>query len=181
MFCPNCGKELEDGAKFCGECGADLAEEQTAEVAAEAAGSAAHQSADAVEFSFEKGKMIGNIVYRRTVTEATVSGDRIAISQSVKKIFRKERTETWERDRSRILSAELKTSFDIWDLIYAIIFVALGFVNPLFFLLTALFLFTGYTKSVIIKCDDGSSFKIPVRILQKGEAEKFALMCGRRA
>ena len=98
MFCPNCGKEIEDGAKFCGECGADLAEEQTAEVAAEAAGSAAHQSADAVEFSFEKGKMIGNIVYRRTVTEATVSGDRIAISQSVKKIFRKERTETWESD-----------------------------------------------------------------------------------
>ena len=28
MFCPNCGKELPDGSKFCGFCGADIAAEQ---------------------------------------------------------------------------------------------------------------------------------------------------------
>lgn len=27
MFCPNCGKELPDGSKFCGFCGADIAKE----------------------------------------------------------------------------------------------------------------------------------------------------------
>ena len=29
MFCPNCGKELPDGSKFCGFCGADISKEQT--------------------------------------------------------------------------------------------------------------------------------------------------------
>ena len=28
MFCPNCGKELPDGSKFCGFCGADIGKEQ---------------------------------------------------------------------------------------------------------------------------------------------------------
>ena len=28
MFCPNCGKELPDGSKFCGFCGADISKEQ---------------------------------------------------------------------------------------------------------------------------------------------------------
>ncbi len=28
MFCPNCGKELEDGALFCGECGAKIEQRQ---------------------------------------------------------------------------------------------------------------------------------------------------------
>ena len=26
MYCPNCGKEVEDGALFCGECGAKIGE-----------------------------------------------------------------------------------------------------------------------------------------------------------
>ena len=31
MFCPNCGKEIEDGAKFCSECGAALNSEAETE------------------------------------------------------------------------------------------------------------------------------------------------------
>lgn len=41
MFCPNCGSEVEEGSKFCGVCGASMAEEDTSQTAG-AAGTAAN-------------------------------------------------------------------------------------------------------------------------------------------
>lgn len=49
MFCPNCGKEIEDGAKFCGECGAALNSDAETEREPEQTPAAAQPQPDAAD------------------------------------------------------------------------------------------------------------------------------------
>lgn len=120
---------------------------------------------------------MGNVTYRRIKTNAYIKDGVIYIEQSTKKIFRKERTVKIHIDMQKVVSSELKLALDFWDTLYAIIFAVLGFFRPILFIVAALCLFTGYGKSIIIKTDDGSKFKIPTAALEGDKAQGFLKLC----
>lgn len=135
------------------------------------------QNAENGVFSFDKGKMMGSVTYRRIKTNAYIKDGVIYIEQSTKKIFRKERTVKIHIDMQKVVSSELKLALDFWDTLYAIIFAVLGFFRSILFIIAAICLFSGYGKSIIIKTDDGSKFKIPTAALEGDKAQGFLKLC----
>ena len=60
--CKKCGVSIKEGGAFCPNCG--VAVKPLAAI-----------KSSPQEFTFTKGKMIGNLTYKRTTTKVTLAGD----------------------------------------------------------------------------------------------------------
>lgn len=166
-ICKKCGAALNDDVQFCAECGTPIdciPEEESG-----------HQM-----FHFQKGKMLGELTYKRTNTEVEVSSTALKVHQTVKRIFRKEREEEKVLSFSQIKSACVHVVLDFWDTLYAVVFAVLGLFQPVLFLLAAVCLWCGYGREIEILTVDGDKVKIPLA-LGKGEAKKLVAICSQQS
>lgn len=161
--CQKCGFSLEDDQKFCPKCGAQVEVPVVTEGAAQ-------------EFSFLKKKMLGNLTYKRTTTKITVSGNQVAMTQTLNRLFRRERVVEKSFTTLAVEAVRTHTVLDFWDTLYTIIFVVLGFVQPAIFLLAAVCLWTAYGKEMELTLSGGEKVKIPYAGA-KEDAETFLALC----
>lgn len=164
--CKKCRAELEDEVRFCTKCGAqnDDSPEQTSDVQ---------------EFTFQKGKMMGNVTYKRTKTKVLISATSITVEKAIKKLFRKEKEEKRTLLISQIPSARMHVVLDFWDTLYAIACAVLGVFQPSLFLLAAVCLWCGYGREIEILTTEGNKVKIPLT-REKNEAEQLVAICNRQ-
>ena len=115
------------------------------------------------QLEFYKGTMIGNITYRRVNTSVSVGDSNLHIVKHTKKLFRREEIEDRDFAIEDITLAKVRTVLDFWDTLYAIIFAALGLVNPVFFIISIIFLWCGYGKTIELDIKTGEKYKIPIK------------------
>lgn len=155
-YCEKCKRDISnEGASFCPTCGGSLV------IKTDTMEESTTVSNECKKMSFQKKKMFTYLVYRCTSTEVTIENQMMHLSQTVKKIFRKERTTETNIPMTEIKDISIKTKMDLWDTLYGIIFIILGFFAPVFFLLAALFLFCGYGKIIQIEQNNGIKYLIP--------------------
>lgn len=146
--CKKCGASIREGGAFCPNCGAAVEPLATIESSPQ-------------EFTFTKGKMIGNLTYKRTTTKVTLAGDQVTMVQTLNRIFRSEKNEKKSFLSSSVASIRSHTVLDFWDTLYAVVFVVLGFFQPLLFLLALICFWCGYGKEMEMSLASGEKVKIP--------------------
>ena len=116
---------------------------------------------DYQEFVFTKVKQLGKMTYKRIETNVKVFSDKMSIYQENSRLFKKKQIIEKEILLDAIQKAEINTVWDFWDSIYVIIFIALGFVSPVVFLLAIVCVFCAYGKEIELTLSDGTVFNIP--------------------
>lgn len=179
MYCTNCGNKIDNGANFCVVCGSKIAHVTTGSndtehveedvtlqntKVEETENQSAERACELTEtLVFEKRKMFTYMVYRTTHTEITADDSgALHFTQTIDRLFRKKKTSETKIELSDIKSIDVKVKMDLWDTLYGVFFVILGFFQPAFFLVALMFLYCGYGKMVKIQKKDGSSYFIPV-------------------
>lgn len=163
--CVHCGNELNEKAKFCGKCGSSVEEQKAIHEETVAEEQPRIQEEKQNVFNMEKRKMIGRMTYKVTRTEVINTGEGLDIKQHIHKFFGRDKKSNLLLKYSEIGSAEVKTKMDFWDTLYAVIFGIIYLFelsNIVLLLFVALFLYTGYGKSINLKMKNGLSFEIPV-------------------
>lgn len=125
------------------------------------------------QFLFSRFKRFGRV--RITVIETTlnISEDLLTIDESkTTLLFTKKILLLKTKKIGDIKSISVKHSMDINNVIFAIIFAVIGFVQPPAFLVTALLLWMGYAKKMRIEFDD-ETIVIPAK-----DAKQFNELIG---
>lgn len=148
MFCAKCGAQVT--GKFCTNCGAVASVETLP-----------RSEMETREFRLIKAKMLGTVTYKTTETTVTVSDEMVDIRMSVQKIFRKPQMTEQQIPMKKIQKVSVRTVWDFWDTLYALIFIALGFSAPVLFLGAIVCLWCGYGREVEIILDEGEKCRIP--------------------
>lgn len=162
--CKKCGASVESSGAFCPNCGASMKSPESTESASQ-------------EFTFAKVKMMGNLTYKRTTSEISITGGLATMVQTVKRIFRKEQKNGYSFAISSVTSAKVHTVLDFWDTLYAIILFVLGLFQPACFLIAAICFWCGYGKEIELLLTDGGKIKIPLAG-SKADLEAFLQICG---
>lgn len=166
-YCEYCKKNIADSeAKFCPDCGRALIDRTLVENEAE------DSTTEFPKLVFCKKKMIARLVYKTIYSEVEISVRDLSIKQRIERFIIPNREQEKRILFSEIQKAEIKTKIDFWDALYAIVFGVLGFMNPALFLVTAVCLYTGYGKNLVMKMQNGEEFSIPFRGKLE-EAEKM--------
>lgn len=61
---------------------------------------------------------------------------------------------------SNISKVEVKKKYNIWDILFGIVFLAVGFASPIFFLVAALFFWCARAKSIVITTNISTQVEI---------------------
>ena len=125
------------------------------------------------KINFYKKKMLGYCVYKQVYTEVEISDYAMHISQKLNRIFRKPREIKEYISLTDIDNISIQTKMDFWDTLYGAIFVIFGFFHPLWFLIAAVFFFSGYGKTIRIKKRDGGEFLIPTDAKPDDEVQQI--------
>lgn len=128
------------------------------------------------KLTFSKKKMFTYYTYKWIETTMELNGDNIHIYQSVKRIFRKEYKTEFLFSIDDIKSVQICIEMDFWDTLYAFIFLIFSFFNPVFLILTVLFVYCGYGKVIKVEKKDRSNVNIPME-KQTEDAERFIKYC----
>lgn len=130
-------------------------------------------------FTFFKKTFIGNFVIRTNETVVTVFDAAIKLEQTIKKAFRKRKTEEVTLPLSDIASASVHISFDFWDTLYAIIALVLTFfLHPGCILISAVCAWCGYGKRISIQTKTGATYSIAARGFgTKNEIDTLLSIC----
>lgn len=152
MYCIKCGKLVDDDSKFCLSCGNRIKIED----------SSIDDKINNSEFIFSRHKSLGRIDISHTISKINISNKILNINQQKINFywFKKQPIET-SHELSTITKIKVKKTVDISDLIFAILFILLGFVNPLNFLVSAILLWLGFGYKVIISKINGTYIEIP--------------------
>ena len=102
-------------------------------------------------FSFIKRKGFGRATYLTIRTKTEVKDDVLYVEVQNKHfgIFKGKFT-SYNIKLSDISSVALKTSWNFWYSIYGAIFLVIGFIAPPLFILSAIFFFCAYGKTIEI-------------------------------
>lgn len=178
MYCVKCGKEMLEDAAFCVYCSAkkyvpQLDHSNQIEDGLDEDSERDEESIDKLSekrvFNFSKQKWIGNVVFKKIETHVELAEGILQIDMSVKRLFRSQKYINKIIPLNEIKYASTKTAMDFWDCLYAIIFAVLGIFKPILFIMTALCLFTGYGKEMVLYLGNGSKFEIPMNFASEAE------------
>ena len=131
------------------------------------------------EIKFCKKKMFSYMTYKTIYTNVKIFSDKMSVYQEVQGFFGKPHINTRDILISNIRTVDIRTVFDFWDTLYAVIFILLGFVIPFTFILAIMFAFCGYGKVAEIQLLDGSKFEIPFS-KENNESNELLLACRKR-
>lgn len=163
--CKKCGFDLPEDKTFCPNCGVEIKEAAAIEAAPQT-------------FAFFKQNMLGNLTYKRTSTEITVSDNQIQMKQTLDRFFRKDRITEKSFPVSSVVSVRTHTVMDFWDTLYAIVFGILGFFQPAAFLIALVCLWCAHGREMELTLSNSEKIKIPFAGA-KEEAEKMIKICGK--
>ncbi len=152
MNCKNCGHLLKDNDVFCIACGARVESGEIAEVNGE--------TRDEFNFKKAKGFSYGRN-FKTITTRVTCIDDNIEINTAIK-VFRTRFKNTFLK-HSDIQSVSHKVHFDLWDTLFACMFVVgtcLG-ASPIYLFLAVLFLWCAYGKVIRLELKNGIYVDIP--------------------
>ncbi|MCR5515711.1 MAG: hypothetical protein K6F41_04550 [Lachnospira sp.] len=113
------------------------------------------------EYEFINGKGFGRIWYKTISSTATIRGDELEVIIRDEPLFGKDKEMIEKIRLDDIEDVQIKTGFDFWDLLIAIISLVLLIPSEgKTLLLIPFFLFWSYRKDIIIACRDGSKVVI---------------------
>lgn len=150
MYCQKCGNKVKDEAKFCDKCGlkiehkSDLNNEQE---------ESTNNKINNTTYDFAKVKQLGALNMFTIRSKVVIEKGKILIDSRKDYLgFIKGKSTKRTIKVEDISYAINKKNIDMIDGIYAIIFIVLAiiFVNPIFLLITAVCLWTGYGERVFI-------------------------------
>lgn len=124
------------------------------------------------EFSFRWEKQFSYLTIKTVETKLKISNDKLNVESKGKHLgIIKGKCMTKDIALNSIQGIEIKKLITYSDIAFAVVFALAGFFNPAYFLLSALFIWTGINTSIVIKSREGEEIKIPAN--SKKEAEEF--------
>lgn len=179
MYCPKCGTKLEEEARFCPNCGmkSDLQISNPSENTNLQESSSAAISSDSdpkdnsfeerednkenkeegQEFEFLVQKSFGNITLNYTQANISLFSDHFTLHKH--KIYFpniKGKPEDYYVSWNEVVNITCKKNIETGDLIFAIISAILGFFNPILFLVTAVFIWSGLQRLFVVNLRNGN-------------------------
>ena len=177
MTCKKCGTILSENATFCEKCGERVERIPATYDTADTQNPPSKDMGEEVvreEYTFDKGRMLGRVTYKRIHTEVSVIDTGLRIKKTTKKVFRKAKEEEQFIPFEQITYAKIHTTLDYWDTLYGVCFVLIGFLyNLAALLLAAVFFWCGYGKQVVLTLRNGAKYSIPYSF---GKNESTALV-----
>ena len=163
MHCKKCGNNLDDNSKFCNKCGnkviPTLKNETINEVKKLDENKLNIESNK--EYEFSKRKYLGAITISIINTKAKIDNNKLVVEQQKSHLgFIKGNKKVFTISLNEINSIMVKKAVDLIDGIYAIVFALVGLLNPIWFIVTAVCLWTGYGETVIIQTKSNVKMKI---------------------
>ena len=156
MYCNNCGLLVKEG-EFCSKCGTksthtiNVTEEYPNEL-----------NSEPKLFTFIRHRSIGRGEISCITSEVNIIDSILTIKQQkiIAYFFKKKPIEAIHNVMD-IASMKIIRTFDKSDTFFSIIFVLLGFFNPLSFIPAILFFWVGMGKNIQIKKSNGATISIP--------------------
>ena len=103
MFCPNCGKEIEDGVKFCGECGAAIEASAAEAVSSSEVLNSEPASREETELTFKKKRFSNwTMTVNEIVTVVRSDGVNLTIEESNTKYTGGDNNKKWAFPISKV-------------------------------------------------------------------------------
>ena len=182
MFCPNCGKEIEDGAKFCGECGAAIEASAAEVVPSSEALNSESASREEAELTFRKKRFSNwTMTINEIVTVVKSDGVNLTIEESNTKYTGGDKNKKWAFPISEVVGIKESVTVDTFYLILAIICALLGiFVHFAVLLATVFWIFIGCSKVLVLSCRNGEKIKIRMSSNDAQSAARLREICGRQ-
>lgn len=168
MFCEKCETVIEGDGDFCPKCGARLTpiEEKCQQ------GEENSQVSEKKEYLFEWIKQFSYLTLKKVETKVNLDHRSMTSETTTYHLgFIKGKTKTLILPLNNIKEVQIKRLVTYSDMAFAGLFIAGGFVNPIYFLLAALFIWTGLNTSIVITT--GLATKILIPASSKSEAENF--------
>lgn len=140
MFCPNCGSEIKETDKFCAKCGSkkEVATDTVLEMQTEAV-LAVHKT-----YSFARSKyLLGYtaVRYCTVYTDISIENKEVAVKQWKSTFFKKYGRQNQIIPAEDLEAVTIEKVYSWGWIVYMLICVGVGFVNPLawIFALVAVF------------------------------------------
>lgn len=155
MQCTNCGSSNQDNAKFCIQCGSELKNNETPNPES-------RPPAVPKEYLFKWVKQFSYLTLKTVETKAVLKESSLNLqSQTFHLGIFKGKPKTINLSLSDIQQVQIKRLINYFDIAFAIMFIIAGFINLLFFLVAAVFLWTGINTSIVIFTKSHGTTKIP--------------------
>lgn len=157
MYCTNCGSLIAENAKLCVSCGTVIAGD-----AMEKDGILDEETSSNNEFIFKRHKSLGKLDISYTISNVNICNKKLNITQQKVTLywFKKQPIQT-SHDISSFTNIKVKKTIDKSDMIFAIIFILIGFVDFMGFLMGGLLLWIGLGYKVRIGKINGAEIEIP--------------------
>jgi hypothetical protein len=157
MYCNNCGIEIGNEKTLCTKCEVN----QTTSIKTDTENNS-EINVEAKKITLIRHKSLGRIDISHLISEINIS--RLTMKLKQQKInfyiFKKKPIETIHNVKD-FTSIKIGRTLDISDGIFALIFGLFGFVNPTFFLATAILLWVGFGRKIKIKLSNNAIILIP--------------------
>ena len=124
-------------------------------------------STESKTFSFVKRKGFGRATYLTIWTKAEIKDNVLYVEVQNKHfgIFKGKFT-SYNIKLSDIASVALKTTWSLWDSVYGAILFVIGFIAPPVFILSAIFFFSAYGKTIEIVTKQNFTPKIQTETIK---------------
>ncbi|RQN09836.1 zinc ribbon domain-containing protein [Clostridium butyricum] len=157
MYCDNCGNKLNDNSKFCDKCGKKIElvntnKEDITEI-----------KLPDKKYDFIKIKQLGSINMVQIKTEINMIEDEIIIDEQKKYVHFISGNKKNNHVKVKVIDSIIsKKGIDFFDGLYASIFAILTvmLLNPIFLIITAICLFTGYGEKIFIRTKNNERIMI---------------------
>lgn len=167
MFCNNCGKELEDGVKFCCNCGKNFNNDIIENLE-----SKGMELINPKNYLFKWVKQFSYLTIKTVETKIKIDNLKLNIQSCTYHLgFFKGKIKESELPLNNIKEVQTKKLITYSDIVFAIFFIIIGFINPITFIFAAIFIWTGINTSIVITTKLESTIKIPAN--SKSDAEEF--------
>lgn len=157
MYCSKCGTSLSDEVVFCSDCGTRATNNSNVSADTSRNFEDVYQN----EYSFKRYKGFGRGSYSSISTLVNFENKLLSIEQRRRLlVFFKKKLIDAKLNLSDIDTITIKRNMDPSDTMFGVIFLALGFLNPLLFIGAAVLLYSAYGQNITLQTKSGS-FLIP--------------------
>lgn len=175
MYCVKCGAENKETTIFCMECGEKIKITEASESIEKIKimENVSDNFEESKNYVFEKIKQIGMVTYKSIVTELNIKEDKLYINESSEWFgFIKGKSKNSSFNTNDINSVSFETTWDFWNLLYAIIFLILSVGSGIFWLVigSGILLYCAYGKKINITTNQ--NFRVSIAINKNNEDVK---------